>query len=144
MFRRRSKWVSVFLLAAAGCHTTHTEISSQAGTEIVTVTRPVRAWKLEQDGQLRGFVVLFADPRRRNDTRSQLFSVRNAWHQELGSIDGLGRAWSFVPHQREAQWMGTGTVLEGARSILGGSNDSVLDECDLSELRGVLSHSPES
>ncbi len=143
MFLRGSCWVPL-VLAVASCHTTQTEISSKAGAHVVTVTRPVRAWKLEQDGRLRGFVVLFADPGQPDDTRSQHFSVRNAWHQELGTIDGLGRAWSFVPHQREAQWMGTGTILEGARSILGGSAASVLDECDLGDLRGVLSHSPES
>ena len=44
--------------------------------------------------------------------------MRNPWQQELGTIDAQGRAWRFVPHEREARWVGTGTLAEGARAIL--------------------------
>jgi hypothetical protein len=54
--------------------------------------------------------------------------VQNVLQQELGRIDGLGRAWRHEPHEREPLWVGTGTVIEGARAILGASPNAVLDE----------------
>jgi hypothetical protein len=47
------------------------------------------------------------------------FSVRNERHQELGMIDRLGRAFRYRPHERDPEWLGTGTVLDGTRRILG-------------------------
>jgi hypothetical protein len=133
-----------FLLVLLGCTTTRVETPMGAGSELVAVTEPARAWRLETPSRLLGYVVLFADPRDPLDHRRHHFSVRNAWHQELGMIDVLGRAWRYVPHQREAQWLTTGTLQNGARAILGGLEDSALVECDLGSLTGRRSPSPES
>ncbi len=115
---------------AGACRTARLETPSPAAN-VVMVTKPTRAWKLAEANELRGFVVLFENPARPGDSRSQHFSVRNAYQQELGTIDGLGRAWSFVPHQREARFMTTGTIAEGARAILGAAPLADLIECDL-------------
>ena len=62
---------------------------------------------------------------------AEYYSVRNAYHQELGSLDEHGRAWRFVPHQREAEWVGTGTLVEGARKILELGPGADLEEVEL-------------
>ncbi len=132
-----SKLCILVLALAAGCHTEHT--SEPAGTSLAKVQHlsPIRAWNVNEAKQLIGFVVLFADPERANDPTTQVYSVRNPFHQELGSLDGFGRAYRQVPHQREATLIGTGTVLEGARKILGAGPGSELVEISLDTLRAV-------
>jgi hypothetical protein len=63
-----------------------------------------------------------------------MFVVQNTFGQDLGMIDGLGRAWRFRPHQTEADRLLTGTIAEGAAAILGAS-DCELREVELERAR---------
>lgn len=78
------------------------------------MSHAARAWELVQDGRVVGVVVEFEE----NAGERHFFSVRNPDQQELGMVDEHGRAWRFVPHSDEPEWLGTGTVLEGARRVL--------------------------
>ena len=129
-------WIAVLALVAA-CHTQHEK--EPAGTSTAKIERsfPLRAWKVTEASQVIGSVVLFSDPDRPNDPSTQFYSVRNPFQQELGSLDGFGRAYRFIPHQREATLLGTGTVLEGARKILGAGPGCALVEISLDTLRAV-------
>jgi len=100
------------------CRTTSE--TGPAGTHLAVVRtgQPVRAWKLVSAGSELGAVVQFDAPVDPDAPAGRFYSVRNPWQQELGTIDAQGRAWRFVPHEREARWVGTGTLLEGARAIL--------------------------
>jgi len=81
---------------------------------IVSSAEPVRAWKIVAEGRELGAVVQFDG----SGGEGRYYSVRNPWQQELGTIDAQGRAWRFVPHEREARWVATGTLAVGARAIL--------------------------
>lgn len=122
------------LLALAACRTETTEEPAGASLHKVEKLAAERAWQVLDGGKPIGSVVLYVDPDAPADASTQYFSVRNTFQQELGSIDGLGRAWRFSPHQREARLVGTGTVLEGARKILGGGVDCELVEIALKKL----------
>lgn len=63
-----------------------------------------------------GFVVQFEHSARAGEA---LFVVRNAWEQDLGLVDHLGRAYRFRPHADEPECLGTGTVAAGVARILG-------------------------
>lgn len=120
-----------FLLASAlallgtGCHTVATEVSSSHAPSVRLGTR-ARAWELRSAGEPRGLVVLFQESGR---TRDSLYLVRNLWHQDLGLIDGLGRAYRYLPHLEEPLWVGSGTVLAGAQRIL-----DAAETCELVEI----------
>ena len=131
-----SRLAFLLLVALAACHTERSE--EPAGMSLNRIERqvPRRAWNLVDQGQVLGSVVLFADPAAPADASRQFFSVRNPFQQELGTVDGLGRAWRFQPHRRDAALLGTGTVLEGARRILSGSSSAELAEVPL-ELLGA-------
>ncbi len=73
-----------------------------------------RAWEVVVAGEVVGSVVEFEEP----DGERSYFSVRNSRHQELGLVDVHGRAWRFHAHQDAPEWLGTGTVQEGAEGIL--------------------------
>lgn len=77
--------------------------------------RRARVWELRSGGEPLGFVVQFQEAGRASDS---LYVVRNSWNQDLGLIDGLGRAFRYLPHHEEPAWVGSGTVLAGARLIL--------------------------
>jgi hypothetical protein len=121
-----------WLLAAAACGCTTTVVTSPAGIgrAVVLEAEPVRAWKLVVAGKELGAVVQFET----QDGAGRYFSVRNRAQQELGTIDAQGRAWRFVPHEREALWVATGTLAEGARSILSASADAGLVEVPIEAL----------
>lgn len=127
----------VSLLSLSACRTETTEEPAGAGLHQIEALMAQRAWSVVEGGKPIGSVVLYADPDAPEDGSKHYFSVRNPFQQELGSLDGLGRAWKFSPHQREARLVGTGTVLEGARKILGGGADCELVEVALNELRAV-------
>lgn len=93
---------------------------------------PERAWRVIEDGNLRGYVVRFVD--RKLATRCS-YSVRNELQQELGTIDELGRAWRFVPHQREASFVCTSTLTRGASELLRTGPATKLEEVELDLLR---------
>lgn len=95
----------------------------------MAVARPVRAWELVQADRVVGVVVEFAEEEGR-----RFYSVRNAWHQELGLVDENGRAWRYRPHERDADWLGSGTVAEGAARVLGLEGDAAVFEVELASL----------
>ena len=98
---------------------------SAVETPVVRSTKPVEMWNLVTDGVVVGSVVLFASD------SDRFFSVRNEWQQDIGMIDAMGRAFAFVPHQKEAEWVSSGSVVSGAAKILGIDGDSELHEVPL-------------
>jgi len=126
-------WTSALLacLALAGCTT---ESSSQrAGPKTVVVTRtlPTSGWEVRDDGRLAGSVLLYSDPAQ---SSMGYYSVRNTEGQVLGMVDLEGRAWRYRLHEEQPEWLGTGTVLEGVRRILGTSALSALEAADIAQL----------
>lgn len=104
-------------VACVGCRTTEVRRPFVVAREaaLVRTAPPSGLWNVVEDGELRGTAVLFEGEVPHADTT---YVVRNAWGQDLGLVDGLGRAWRFTPHGTEADWVGTGSVLEGVASIL--------------------------
>lgn len=124
-------------LVAVACTTT-TEVLP-VGLEL---NRPVhgqalRAWRLLGDEGTLGYAIEFGAADDVELAARTVYSVRNPWQQELGTIDGLGRAWRFQPHQEEALWLVTGTLAEGVRAILDAPPASLLEEIALSVLEGA-------
>lgn len=118
--------VSATLFACAGCRTiTTSEVATSPASSMRVGTR-ARTWEVRSCGEPLGLVVLFQEHGRARDS---LYVVRNAWHQDLGVIDGLGRAFRYLPHCEEPVWVGSGTIAAGAREILG-----TKAECELIEL----------
>jgi hypothetical protein len=117
--------VGVVLLACASCRTTASTVASAPLPEVRVGTRE-RTWEVRCGGEPLGFVILFQE---RGLVRDSLYVVRNPFHQDLGVIDGLGRAFRYVPHCEEPVWVGSGTIAAGAREILGARR-----ECELREL----------
>lgn len=127
-------WALAGALVLGACETTETVRLTPAGVALVTATEPSRCWLLMEDGERQGWVVLFEDTQDSQGSGREYYSVRNLHHQELGTLDGQGRAWRFVPHEREAEWVWTGTLLEGARLILEVGPEAELEEMPLAEL----------
>lgn len=128
-------------LLLAACTTTHESDPVGLGLNVPVHTEPLQAWRVVAEGTTLGYVVRFGEPAAPERAEHQFFSVRNPWQQELGSIDGLGRAWRFVPHGDEPEWVSTGTVQGGATRILGASQAAVLEEIPLESLGGNASSS---
>jgi len=106
--------VPIALLGLCACRTTTQNLPRNGGSAIVMRTAPVRAWELLDAGKRLGSVVRYETP----DQAQAYFSVRNEHGQELGMVDIEGRAWRYRAHQREPDWLLTGTVVQGARAIL--------------------------
>ena len=124
------RFLLLFVLIAA-CRTTVSSAPPNISAAVATLARPARVWELRDGGTLVGCVVRLevgGDPER------AWFSVRNAHQQELGIIDVHGRIWRYRPHQREPDWLGSGTVLQGARSILDSGEGAELVEVGLEVL----------
>ncbi len=142
MARRRSapgRLLGAFLGLALACACSTTRESQPVGLDLNAVilrSEPLRAWRLASQDRTLGYVVLFADSPAANRPERTVYSVRNPWQQEIGTIDGLGRAWRFVPHQREAQWLESGTVLGGARAILAAPAEATFEEIPLEAIGG--------
>ena len=102
---------------AGSCETTRE--TSAAGTHLAVVqaAEPARAWRVLAGDRELGSVVMYAAGETEGPT-GRFYSVRNPWQQELGTVDALGRAFRFVPHEREARWVATGTLAECAAAIL--------------------------
>jgi hypothetical protein len=115
-------------LALAACRTERSSSPPGLAAAQPILLDVARSWRVLDGGEVLGIVVQFENEPRRGQPRSTCFSVQNVLQQELGRIDGLGRAWRHEPHEREPLWVGTGTVIEGARAILGASPNAVLDE----------------
>jgi hypothetical protein len=84
-----------------------------------------RTWEVRVGAELVGRIVLYQE---QGSTRDQVYMVRNPWDQDLGLIDGLGRAYRYLPHQAEPAWVGSGSVNQGAERILGLSSPCRLEE----------------
>lgn len=123
----------VLALAPLGaCESTTDTAPAGLSRAIVTSAEPVRAWKVLVAGRELGAVVQFDAA----DGAGRYYSVRNPWQQELGTIDAQGRAWRFVPHEREARWVATGTLALGACSILDAAAPAELVEVPIEALAG--------
>ncbi len=114
-------------LLASGCRTVSTREVSSTPTPAVRVGTRARTWEVQCGGETLGLVVLFADRRR---TQDSIYVVRNAWHQDLGLIDTLGRAFRYLPHHEEPVWVGSGTIAAGAQHIFGTASACELIELD--------------
>jgi len=101
-------------LALHACSVTTTVQPLSAESAVITPVPAAGQWVVVERGIERGSVVRYAEP---GDSRRLLYAVRNRWSQDIGLIDAMGRAWRRVPHG-EDRWLGTGTVLDGARRIL--------------------------
>jgi len=119
-------------LAAAGCRTTTVERPrSAARGDLVERLDAAKGWTLQSGEDVLGSVVLF---RSTGGSGASFYSVRNPWQQELGMIDSLGRAWRYRPHEPEPEWIGSGSVAQGARWILSAPDDAALRTADLAAL----------
>ncbi len=85
---------------------------------VVVHAMPQEAWQVKDGERVLGFVVRYETT---GAGDKAYFSVRNEHQQELGIVDSDGRVWRYRAHQREPDWLGSGTVENGARSILSGS-----------------------
>ncbi|HVS19051.1 MAG TPA: hypothetical protein VMT18_10665 [Planctomycetota bacterium] len=137
--------LAVCATALAPACTTTTEVQP-VGLEL---NRPVhgqalRAWRLFGSEGTLGYAVEFGSDDARDVAARTVYSVRNPWQQELGTIDGLGRAWRFQPHQAEALWLVTGTLGEGVRAILDAPLEARLEELPLALLEGSATPSTEA
>lgn len=139
--RSTARLAPLLLLLLGSCWTTRTteRMSVSAEPAVIRHATPTRAWSLgdEVDTPL-GYVVLFEVA---EEDQRAVYMVRNRWHQDLGMIDSLGRAWRYQLHEDEAEWIATGTVLDGARAILRAGEGSHLDEVDLPNLTSAA-HRP--
>jgi hypothetical protein len=108
--------ILVFALVLASCRTTETRRLnfSEPGGE-VRVASLERTWEIRAGDDVVGELVFFES---HGPMQDSVFVVRNRWHQDLGMIDALGRAYRYMPHQREPAWVGTGTIAQGAEDIL--------------------------
>jgi hypothetical protein len=102
----------------------------------VSRAAPDRAWRVAGPDRDHGFVVRF---REEGDAERAYFSVRNVHLQDLGIVDARGRAYRYRPHQRDPEWVGSGTVLEGARRILDAPAPCRLEEVALGALHPAAS-----
>ena len=91
---------------------------------------PVGAWRVLEGGQVRGYVVRFVEER---GSQVVLTSVRNVHNQDMGWIDDEGRAWRYRLHG-DPDWVGTGSVLQGTRWILGLDVGAELEPTDIKDL----------
>lgn len=119
------KVLPVAALLLAGCMTTETRQVSNVARAIVRVGERARMWQVLHEDETVGTVVAFQEAGLAGDA---VYVVRNPWGQDLGMIDGLGRAFRYLPHQEEPAWVGSGTVLLGAERILD------LEACRLIEM----------
>ena len=123
--------VVLALALAAACRTERSHAPAGLATSRPILLSLERAWRVVDGGDVVGIVVRFAVEREPASVAGHVYSVRNPLEQELGTIDGLGRAWRFEPHASEPRWVATGTVIEGARAILSASTSSELVEVPL-------------
>jgi len=119
--------VAALALLTAGCLTTEMRSVASTPAPEVRVGARARMWEVRSGGELVGRVVLFQE---HGAARDSVYVVRNPWHQDLGLIDGLGRAYRYIPHEEQPAWVGSGTVLQGTERILGAH------DCELTELAG--------
>jgi hypothetical protein len=125
--------LSVLLLATAlgGCRTTVEDAPPGLDQSKPIVLEVQRMWRVLDGEQVVGIVVRFGAPKAPDDVTRHYYSVRNELQQELGTIDGHGRAWRFEPHQERPRYVGSGTVRDGVRAILALGESAQLSEVAL-------------
>jgi hypothetical protein len=105
-------YLGLALLAA--CRTVEHTTYFPAGPSAAQRAMPTRAWSVVADDEVViGRVVQFE-----SSSGTDLYVVQDSWSQDLGLIDELGRAWRYVPHYGEPDWVGSGTIGQGAERIL--------------------------
>lgn len=124
---------TLVLSALPACRAVSGSASDGRATATVTETTPLRAWLVRDDGRQIGSLILYGQV---GEPQTGYYSVRNAEGQVLGLVDFSGRAWRYRLHESEPEWLGTGTILEGARRILGAGSLCDLEETPLGELAG--------
>ncbi|HEV8112207.1 MAG TPA: hypothetical protein VGR31_05490 [Planctomycetota bacterium] len=122
-------------LALAACRTSTTSHVPGPASIAITQATPVRAWELWESGRCLGAFVRFEE---HGNTERAFYSVRNREGQELGIVDLDGRAWRYRAHASEPEWLGSGTVIDGARRILGGTTAATSVEVDVHRLQEIL------
>lgn len=115
----------VGLVFVSACQVTTTNTPPGLGDGVLLRSTPVRVWDVVEAASIAGFVVRFEEPGKKGRA---WFSVRNPSSQEIGIVDVDGRAWRYRPHQRDPEWLGSGTVAAGASRILGAGSDAELVE----------------
>lgn len=128
----RSLLVLLVLGLLAACRTERSSAPPAPDDAILHGLVPRASWEVLAAGAAAGSIVCFEEtvaPHRR------LFVVRNTYSQDVGRIDANGRAWRDHPH-REPEWVGAGTLAEGARLILGLRAPVILREVPLETLSG--------
>lgn len=118
------------LLALSACRTERSSAPPELDQAVVLGLSPERAWEVRSGARRVGSVVRFVEA---TPPHRVLLVVRNEHAQDLGRIDGKGRAWRERPH-REPEWLGTGTVAEGVGLILGLERSPDLVEVPLAAL----------
>lgn len=126
----RTAIVALLVAGASACRTTKTSTPPGLADAVVLRSHAVRAWDVIDGAQRAGSIVRFEEP---GSEGRAWYSVRNVYAQELGIVDVEGRAWRYRPHQREPEWLGSGTVLAGAVRILSAGPASALAEVPLEE-----------
>jgi hypothetical protein len=119
------------LAGADGCRSVTTQMPINLESAVATHGDPVRAWEVRDAGVVAGTLVKYFDA---DHPARGFFSVRNPEQQVLGIIDLDGRAWRYRPHVKDAEWLGTGTVAQGASWILGCSDACEIVEIPLADL----------
>ncbi len=129
--------VAVLAACASSCSTTKTSTPPGLGDTLVLRSSAVRAWDVVEGQDRAGSVVRFEEP----GTKARAwYSIRNVHAQELGIVDMDGRAWRYRPHQREPEWLGSGTVLAGATRILEAGPAARLSEVSVAEIAARSPH----
>jgi hypothetical protein len=123
-----------------GCLTTTQSAPAGVEAAIVQRARATRAWIAEEQGQAIGSVVRFEDS---SAGDRAIYVVRDAWGEDLGLVDALGRVWRMRPHKSKLEGLGSGTVAEGVERILGPRTSLVLREVSLGELAAPLRELPD-
>ena len=123
----------------AACRTTQSERPSTPDPAILYRAQAQRAWDVTCAGEPAGSVVYFATEAA---PEQAVWVVRNAWGQDLGWIDSLGRAYRLLPHHKDPAWVGTGTVQQGVERILGTAGECTLVERALAGTEEPLAAPP--
>lgn len=120
------------LASATACRTTRERAPVDPAAAAPVHSSAVRAWRVVEDGALRGFVIAFREDA--EDPR-EFFAVQNELRQELGLIDAQGRAWRYRPFQADPEHLTSSTLADGARAILGASAAARLEEVSLAAVQ---------
>jgi len=85
---------------------------------------------VEHAGSTRGYVVLFESAASPLDA---VYVVQNLHQQDLGMIDSLGRAFRYLPHEKDPRWLGSGSIARGVQRILNTETVPTMNEVGFPE-----------